>query len=71
MLKKVPMVTVDGEDNVQLKGSTNFKIYLNGKPSNMISNNPKEVLRSMPANTVKDIPVSYTHLDVYKRQVRR
>ena len=55
MLKKVPMVTVDGEDNVQLKGSTNFKIYLNGKPSNMISNNPKEVLRSMPANTVKDI----------------
>lgn len=57
MLKKVPMVTVDGEDNVQLKGSTNFKIYLNGKPSNMISNNPKEVLRSMPANTVKDIQV--------------
>jgi len=57
MLKKVPMITVDGEDNVQLKGSSNFKIYLNGKPSNMISNNPTEVLRSMPANTVKDIQV--------------
>ena len=57
MLKKVPMVTVDGEENVQLKGSSNFKIYLNGKPSNMMSSNPKEVLRSMPANTVKDIQV--------------
>lgn len=57
MLKKVPMITVDGEDNVQLKGSTSFKIYLNGKPSNMISNNPKDVLKSMPANTIKDIEI--------------
>ncbi|MDR1089982.1 MAG: TonB-dependent receptor [Prevotella sp.] len=57
MLKKVPMITVDGEENIQLKGSSSFKIYMNGKPSNMITNNPKEVLRSMPANTVKDIQV--------------
>ena len=57
MLKKVPLVTVDGEENVQLKGSSNFKIYLNGKPSNMIMKSPKDVLRSMPANTVKDIQV--------------
>ncbi|MBD8390093.1 outer membrane beta-barrel family protein [Dysgonomonas sp. BGC7] len=57
MLKKVPLVTVDGEEKIQLKGSSNFKIYLNGKPSNMISNNPKDVLRGMPANTVKDIQV--------------
>lgn len=57
MLKKVPMVTVNGEEEIQLKGSSNFKIYMNGKPSNMISNNPKDVLKSMPANTVKDIEI--------------
>jgi outer membrane receptor protein involved in Fe transport len=57
MLKKVPMVTVDGDENIQLKGSSNFVIYLNGKPSNMITSNPKDVLRGMPANTVKDIEV--------------
>lgn len=57
MLKKVPMVTVDGEENIQMKGSSNFKIYINGKPNNMISSNPKDVLRGMPANTVKDIEV--------------
>ena len=57
MLKKVPMVTVDGEENIQVKGSSNFKFYINGKPSNMLSNNPKDVLRSIPANTVKSIEV--------------
>jgi outer membrane receptor protein involved in Fe transport len=57
MLKKVPMVTVDGEETVQLKGSSNFKFYMNGKPSNLLSNNPKEVLRSIPAHTVKEIEV--------------
>ncbi|MEA4979999.1 MAG: TonB-dependent receptor [Petrimonas sp.] len=57
LLRKVPLVTVDGEDNIQLKGSSSFKIYMNGKPSNMISNNPSQVLKSMPANSVKNIEV--------------
>ncbi|MDH6359185.1 hypothetical protein M2135_003080 [Parabacteroides sp. PF5-9] len=58
MLRKVPMVTVDGEDKIQLKGSTNFKIYLNGKPSNMLSeNSASDVLKSMPASSVKNIEV--------------
>ena len=45
MLRKVPLVTVDGEDNVKVNGQSSFKIYMNGRPSNMFSNNPKEVLR--------------------------
>lgn len=57
MLRKVPMVTVDGNDEIQLKGSTNFKIYMNGKPSNLLSNNPADVLKSMPASSIKNIEV--------------
>ena len=57
LLRKVPMVTVDGDENIQLKGSSNYKIYLNGKPSTMISSNPSQVLKSMPANSIKDIEV--------------
>jgi len=57
LLRKVPLVTVDGEDEIQLKGSSSFKIYLNGKPSNMISGNPSQVLKSMPASSIKDIEV--------------
>jgi outer membrane receptor protein involved in Fe transport len=57
MMRKVPLLTVDGEDNIQLKGASNFKIFINGKPSTMLSNNPKDVLKNMPANTIKDIEV--------------
>ncbi len=57
MMKKVPMVTVDGEDNIQLKGSSEYKIYMNGKPSSMITSNPKDVLKSMPASSIKNIEI--------------
>lgn len=57
MLKKVPMVTVDGQDNVQVNGSTAFKVYVNGKPNNMMTKNPKEILKSMPASSIKKIEV--------------
>ena len=32
MLRKVPMVTVDKDDKIRVKGSTSYKIYINGKP---------------------------------------
>lgn len=57
MLRKVPLVTVDGNDDIKVNGSGNFKIYMNNKPSNMLSGNPKEVLRSIPASTIKKIEV--------------
>lgn len=57
MLRKVPLVSVDGEDNVQLKGSSNFKFHLNGKPSTMLNSNSKDFLKSMPASTVKNIEI--------------
>mgnify|MGYP003430282323 CR=1 FL=1 len=35
----------------------NFKIYKNGRPNNGWSNNPKEVLKSIPASMIKRIEV--------------
>lgn len=57
MLRKVPMVTVDGEDNIKVKGDSNFKIYINGKPDPMLSGDPKNILKSMPASSIKKIEV--------------
>ena len=57
MLKKVPYVTVDGQDNIQVNGSSSFKIYKNGKPNTSWSNNPKDVLKSIPANIIKRVEV--------------
>ena len=57
MLRKVPLVTVDAEDNIRVKGATNFKIYKNGHPDPGISSNPKEVLKAIPASMIKRIEV--------------
>lgn len=57
MLRKVPMVSVDGEDNITVNGSSSFQVLVDGKPNVMISSNPSEVFRSMPASSIKDIQV--------------
>ncbi len=56
-LRKVPMVTVDGQDNIYIKGSQNFKIYVNGKEDPMLSANASKVLKAMPAEAVSKIEV--------------
>ena len=58
MLRKVPMITVDAEENIRLNGQSNYKVLVNGKSSAVMSgDNVKEVLKSMPANTIKNIEV--------------
>ena len=57
MLRKVPMVTVDGQDNITVNGSSSFKVYVDGKPNQMLSSNPSQILKVMPASAVKDIEV--------------
>jgi hypothetical protein len=60
MLRKVPLVTVDAEDNIQLKGSGSYRVLVNGKTSSLFVRDPKEVLKSMPASTIKSIEVLTT-----------
>jgi hypothetical protein len=57
MLRKVPMVTVDGEGNISVKGNSDFKIYKNGHYDPNLSKNAKEILKGMPASMVKRIEV--------------
>ncbi len=57
MLRKVPMVTVDGQDNILVKGNSSYKIYKNGHYDPSLSKNAKETFKSMPASMVKRIEV--------------
>ena len=57
MLRKVPMVTVDGQDNITVNGSSSFKVYVDGKPNQMLSSNPSQIFKSMPASAVQEIEV--------------
>jgi outer membrane receptor protein involved in Fe transport len=57
MMRKVPLLSVDAEDNVLMQGQSNFKVLVNGRNSSMMNNNFKDVAKSMPANSVKNIEV--------------
>ena len=57
MLRKVPMVTIDGEENILVKGNSNYKIYKNGHLDPSLTKNAKEILKAMPASMVKRIEV--------------
>lgn len=57
MLRKVPMVTVDGQDNITVNGQGSFKVYVDGKPNVMFSSNPSQIFKAMPASAVKSIEV--------------
>lgn len=60
LLRKVPLISVDGDDNIQLQGSTGYRIFINGKPSPMMASNVKDALRAMPAANVQKIEVITT-----------
>jgi len=60
MLRHVPLITVDGDDNIELQGSGSYRIFINGKPSALVASNPKDVLRAMPANLIQRIEVITT-----------
>lgn len=60
MMRKVPLLSLDADDNIQLQGNSNYKILINGRPSGMMERNPKDILKSMPASSIERIEVITT-----------
>jgi hypothetical protein len=60
MMRKIPLLSVDAEDNIKLKGSGSYKILINGKPSSLVARNPSDVFKSMPAANIEKIEVITT-----------
>lgn len=56
-LRKVPMVSVDGEGNVRINGQDNFKIFVNGKEDPALTARYKDIFKAMPAEAVMKIEV--------------
>jgi outer membrane receptor protein involved in Fe transport len=54
VLEKSPSVRVDIEGNVTLRGSSNFTVFIDGKPSVLDGN---EALQQIPANTIENIEI--------------
>ena len=56
-LRKVPMVTVDADGTIRVKGQTDFRIYKNNRPNSSYTNNAKELFKAIPATSIKRIEV--------------
>ncbi len=57
ILRKVPLVTVEADGTIKVAGSSNFKIYRNGRPNNSFTKNAKDIFAAIPASTIKKIEV--------------
>lgn len=57
VMKRVPMVSVDLDGNVSVRGSQNIKVLINGKPSAMTSGSISDALKQIPADLIKSVEV--------------
>ncbi|MCX7611900.1 MAG: TonB-dependent receptor [Ignavibacterium sp.] len=55
VMQNLPSVTVDADGNVALRGSTNIRLLIDGKPTNMEGVSNYDVLSQIPASQIEQV----------------
>jgi outer membrane receptor protein involved in Fe transport len=57
IIRKIPQLTIDAEGKVQMNGQSDFKILVNGRAAGAMGRNFNDIIKSMPASSIKKIEV--------------
>ncbi|MGF1638491.1 MAG: TonB-dependent receptor domain-containing protein, partial [Cyclobacteriaceae bacterium] len=55
ILETLPSIQLDEEGNISMRGSGNLLIYINGRPTNLSSDDMESILDQFPANAISSI----------------
>ncbi len=57
VLKRVPMLSVDLDGNVSMRGNSNIRVLINNRPSAITASSISDALKQIPADEIKSVEV--------------